>query len=130
MNAKQILGLAIVVVSVLGVSTTQLTELFGPNLAKQIGAACIILNGILGGSITIIAGNLAPEVQARQLSVLPAGQDAMVRSVLDMKGVEKIDVNKQANPTLAKIAVDPNVDKIAPTLEARTIVENTAKRVA
>jgi hypothetical protein len=47
-----------------------------------------------------------------------------------MPGVEKIDVNRNASPELAKLAVDPDIDKIAPTPESQIAVSRTAEKVA
>lgn len=114
LNGKQLLGIAIIVVSVLAISTTQLTDLFGPDAAKKVVAAAIILNGILGGTITLIGGDIS--------------QGQQVRQVLDMPGVEHININANANPTLAALAVDPNIDKISPTRAAQIAVEQIATR--
>lgn len=125
-NLKQGLGLAIVAVSVLAVSTTQLTDLFGPDAAKKIAAGAVMLNGILGGWITVIAGTLAPGDQAQQLLTQPGGARALVESVLSMPGVQKIDVNQKAGAELAQAAVDPTLPKIAPTPQAEAAVNRTA----
>lgn len=112
LNSKQLLGIAVVVVSVLAISTTQLTDLFGPDAAKKVVAAAIMLNGIFGGIIATIGGDLT--------------QGQQVKQVLAMPGVEKLDVNGKASPALAALAVDPNVNKIAPTPAAQSAVERIA----
>ncbi len=50
--------------------------------------------------------------------------------MLAMPGIEKINVNAAANQTLATIAMDPNVDKIAPTPSALATVTKTALEAA
>lgn len=127
LSSKQWISIAIATLGVLMISQAQLTDLFGANVAKIVQSASGLLNMILGSSLAVITGNVAPDVAARQLVQQPAGQDAMVREVLRMDGVEKIDVNKKANATLASIAVDPTVDKIAPIPEAVTTVTKTAE---
>jgi hypothetical protein len=44
-----------------------------------------------------------------------------------MPGVESITVNSQANKILAQVAVDPTLDKIAPTPAAAAAVNALAK---
>lgn len=115
LNATKIVGILIVVVSVLAVSTTQLTTIFGQASADKIVALAIMLNAILGGVVTVIGGPRPPT------------QDQQVREVLEMPGVERIDVNEQANKTLASLAMDKTVNKIGPTIGAAGAVAKTAK---
>lgn len=61
------------------------------------------------------------------VATVTSSQGAQVKSVLDMPGVDKIDINAQANKTLAALAVDKTVDKIAPTQGAEAAVIATAK---
>jgi hypothetical protein len=91
-------------------STPQLTVLFGANAVPYIIALATLGNGALGVFITVIGG-----------------QGTQLRNVLAMPGVEKIDVNDRASPTLAAIAIDPAQDKIAPTPAAMATVTATAK---
>lgn len=109
MNRNQTLGIIIAILGVLMISTANLTDLFGPAATKGIVSASALLNAILGAVLAAMAGQ--------------AGQ---VRDVLAMPGVEKITVNRDANSTLASIAVDPAVNKIAPTQIDRAAVEATA----
>lgn len=105
----QIIGILLVINGALIGSTAQLTDLFGPLAVKYIVAAASLANSILGGIITFISG-----------------QGAQLKNVLAMPGVEHIDVNEKANSVLATLAVDPTVNKIAPTLKAAAIVTTTA----
>lgn len=109
LNAKQIMAVVIAVLGVLMISTSQLTDLFGPTLAKSIVSTAALMNSILGSVLAVITG-----------------QAADIRSVLSMPGVERVTVNAMANKTLASIAVDPNQDKIAPTAAAEAAVERIA----
>lgn len=109
LNGKQIIAILAAVLSVLMVSTAQLTDLFGAQMAKTIVSIAGLVNTILTSVIAVLT------TQAQQ-----------VKDVLAMPGVEKIDVNAQANKTLATIAVDPTVDKIAPTRAAIDEVVKTA----
>lgn len=109
----QILGGVLVVNTVLVGGTTQLTDLFGAAMANHILSVCILGSGICGGFIMQMGG-----------------MGSQVRNVLGMTGVEKIDINGQANAALAKLAVDPTLDKIAPTAAAMATVTATAKAAA
>lgn len=81
-------------------ASAQLTDLFGPHIAHYIVSAFTFANILIGAFMVPFTG-----------------QTAMVKSVLAMPGVERLTVNANSNPTLATIAVDPNVDKIAPKAE-------------
>lgn len=106
----QIIGIILAVNGALTGATAQLTDLFGPLVAKDIVSVASLGSAILGGIITSISG-----------------QGAQIKNVLAMPGVERINVNAQANQTLAAIAIDPGVDKIAPTPAAMATVTQTAK---
>lgn len=86
------------------------TTLFGEPLTLKI-IACL---GLFNITLNSIGAALS-------------GQGNLVKDVLAMPGVEKINVNGAASQTLAAIAIDPAVDKIAPTLAAQQAVTNTAK---
>lgn len=106
----QIIGIVLIVNGALIGSAAQLTDLFGPQVAKYIISVASLGNSIFGGIVTMISG-----------------QGAQIKNVLAMPGIEKINVNAQANPTLAAIAVDPSIDKISPTPAAQESVQATAK---
>lgn len=106
----QIIGIILAVNGALTSATGQLTDLFGPTIAKDIASIASLGSAILGGIITSMSG-----------------QASQIKNVLAMPGVEKINVNAQANAALASIAVDPTVDKISPTPAAQTVVEQIAK---
>jgi hypothetical protein len=109
----QIIGIIIVVNGALIGSTAQLTDLLGPLIAKDIVSVASIGNSIFGGVIMMLSG-----------------QGSMVKSVLAMPGIEHIDVNSQASPALATLAVDKSINKIAPTEAAMDKVVATAKAAA
>lgn len=98
------------VISGLITGAALLTTLFGQDLTIKIVAGLGIANIVLSSVGTAFSG-----------------QDASIKDVLAMPGVSKIDVNDRANATLAKIAVDPAVDKIAPLPSALDKVTQTAK---
>ena len=84
--------------------------LFGQALALQIVAGLGVINIVLNSVATALSG-----------------QAQLVKDVANMPGVEKITVNEKANPVLAAVAVDPTVDKVAPTRSDFDVVTQTAK---
>ncbi len=110
LTRNQIIAITLAILGVLAGSATQLTDLFGANVAKT----------------AVTASSLVQTILASILAVM-TGQTSQVKDVLAMPGVEKLTVNAAANQTLASIAVDPKVDKIAPTTGAETAVTETAK---
>jgi hypothetical protein len=93
-----------------------LQTLFGQDLTIKIVAGLGIFGIILNSIGAAFSG---ADSQATQ-----------VRNVLAMPGVEKIDVNAKATPELAKLAVDPAMDKIAPMPNAMSAVQSLAKTAA
>jgi hypothetical protein len=110
LTTLQWLGVTLVINGALIGSTAQLTDLMGAHWAHIIVSVCSLGNSVLGGIVTMFSG-----------------QGTQVLNVKAMAGVDHIDVNEKANPTLAKIAMDPNEDKIAPTLAAQAQVAAIAK---
>lgn len=110
LNTKQIIAIVGAVVSVLMVSTAQLTDLLGPGVAKTITTVAGLVNMLL-----------------QSVTVALTSQTSTVKDVLAMPGVDKINVNAGANQTLASIAVDQKVDKIGPTPASAQAVEAIAK---
>lgn len=109
LNGKQIISIVGAILSVLMISTAQLTDLFGPGVAKSVVSVAGLGNLILQSIMTALTS-----------------QGSQVRDVLAMPGIEKIDVNAHANSTLAALAVDPLVNNIAPTQAAMRAVTETA----
>lgn len=112
LNGRQLMAGSLAILGALMVANTQLTDLFGPTLAKSIGSAAGLLNLMLGSALMAVTG-----------------QGSDIKNVLNMPGVESIKVNEKANQTLAVMAVDPLENKIAPTISAMNAVNNTAKGV-
>lgn len=107
----QMIGIILAVNGALTGATAQLTDLFGPLVAKDIVSVASLGSAILGGIITAISG-----------------QASQIRNVAAMPGVERVSINAQANPNVASVAVDPDQPKVgAATPEARTILTATAK---
>lgn len=109
LNGKQIISIIGAVISVLMVSSAQLTDLLGPGIAKTIVTVAGLTNMLL-----------------QSITVALTSQGSTVKDVAAMQGVEKISVNAQANQTLSQIAMDPNQDKVAPTQAAQVDVEKKA----
>lgn len=109
LNTKQIIAIAAAVISVLAVSTVQLTDVFGAGPAKAIASVCGLLNMILTSVLAAISG-----------------QGSLVRDVQSMEGVESIVVNKNANSTLAGLAIDPLQTKVEVKPGAEAEVNATA----
>lgn len=109
----QLFSIAIVVLGVLGTSTAQLTDLFGPAITKNIVSASTMLTSIIAG-----------------ISAMIGGQGSQIAAVQAMPGVEKIVVNEKANATLATMAVADENTKIEAAPTAQQAVQATAKAAA
>lgn len=96
LNRNQWLGIAIVIVSALSISTANLTDIFGAGVAKVIVSACSMLTTIFGGIVTVITG-----------------QTGMAQQLGNLTGV-KVQVDATADPSLAKLAVSPDNNGIEP----------------
>lgn len=103
------LGALILLNGVIIGGTSQLTDLFGSGLTHKLVSVASLANMFFGGLVSSFSK-----------------QSDMIKNVLAMPGVEKISVNAQANTTLATIAMDPSINKIAPTPAAVDAVTKTA----
>lgn len=110
LTGKQILSIVAAVVSALMLATTQLTDIFGPTVAKSIVSVAALANMILNSIVAALTG-----------------QASLVQDVRAMPGVQNIDINAQANQTLAKMAMDPTEDKVRAIPEDASAVLQTAK---
>lgn len=105
MHRNQIIAVVIAVLSVTAASTAQLTDLFGPTVAKTIISAAGFGNSVLAAVLAVFTG-----------------QNGIIKDAQAMPGVEKIVVNDQANKTLANIALDPAALKVeaeSPRVESK-----------
>ena len=91
------------------------------------GAA--LLQTLFGQDLTlkIVAGLGVAGIVLNSIGAAFSTQTSQIKDVLAMPGVERITVNAQANQPLAAVAIDPAVDKIAPTAAALSAVTQTAK---
>ena len=111
LTGKQWLSIIAAVVSALMLATTQLTDIFGPAIAKTVVSTAALANLVIN---SVIAGL--------------TGQSSLVRDVAAMPGVERITVNSAANQTLAAAATDPQQPKIGATDPGtRVVLTDTAK---
>lgn len=104
-------------------ATPQLTVLFGTVSVPYIIAVATIANGALGVFGMVIGGQ---KTQTSNVVSDPQSQEALIRAVLAMPGADKLLVNSQANHIMATLAVDPTVNKIAPTPMAQDAVAKIA----
>jgi hypothetical protein len=112
-NLKQVISIAIAVLGVLMISTTQLTDLFGEGVAKTIVSLAALLNTTLGSVMAVISST-----------------SQQFKDVSNTTGVEPLRINKDASPALAMLAVDPTINNIAPTSADRVEVEAKASGAA
>lgn len=110
LTGKQVLSIVVAILSVLMISTAQLTELLGPTIAKTIVTVAGLSNTIISSIVAALSG-----------------QASLVQDVRSMPGVERIEVNEKANQTLAKLAIDPLEDKIEVAPKAMPTVTRTAE---
>lgn len=108
-NLKQVIGIVIAILGVLMISTAQLTDLMGAGAAKTITSMAALLNSILGSVMAVITSSAQT-----------------VKDASNTLGVEPIRVNENASPAIAAMAIDPNVNNIAPTMTDRVAVEAKA----
>lgn len=111
LTTVQKIALAVAILSFLaaGGSATDLVAVFGSPAAKMIASVSSLGAGIGGIIVAFLTG-----------------QGATVRMVQDMPGVEKIVVNRQANATLAQLAVDAAQPKIEAVPSDEAQVTRTA----
>jgi hypothetical protein len=110
LTGKQIIAITSAIVSVLLVSTVQLTDIFGTKAAHTIISVAGLVNMVLSSVTAVISS-----------------QSALVKDVAAMPGVEGIRVNATANQSLATVATDPNQPKVGPIPGDRAQLEQTAK---
>ena len=111
LTTPQIFGIILIALGAVGTSTAQLDVLFGVQATKIIVSACTFGSTVIGAVLAFVTG-----------------QGAQVQSVLNMPGVEGIKVNKEANQTLAAMAVDPtqpNIGAASPAI--REVLKDTAR---
>jgi hypothetical protein len=111
LNSKQIIAIIGAIISVLMVSSAQLTDLIGAGWAKYIVTIAGLANMIL-----------------QSVTVALTTQTAQIKDVTAMPGVAKVLFNEQATPAAAAIATDPTQPKAAATTpEVRATLIQTAK---
>lgn len=109
LNGKQIISIAIAVLGVLMISTTQLTDLFGAGVAKTIVSLSALLNTTLGSVMAVISST-----------------SQQVKDVSNMQGVDPIRINANAPQALASLAINPSLNNIGPSEHEYEAVEAKA----
>lgn len=109
-NLNQVLAIIIAVLGVWVVSAANLTDLFGQGVAKLIVSASALTMSTLSAILGVLTG-----------------QASQVKAVSNMQGVEPIQINKNANSTLAQLAVDPTQPKIQPVPADTAAVRDNAR---
>lgn len=119
MNTAQKLALTIGILGFVATGGTQLTDIFAPfgSMAPLIVKEIVSLAGFVSGVLGIVL-------------TFTTGQGSQVAAVQSMPGVEKIVVNKDANATLAAMAVAPENNKIEAAPGAQSAVAATAAKAA
>lgn len=103
MTPKMILAIVVAILSVLIASTAQLSELFGPAVAKTIVTIASLVNSLLASIAAVLSS-----------------QASIVKEASQVPGVEPMKINANASPSVAAVAIDPQNLKIdaAPGAEA------------
>jgi mannose/fructose-specific phosphotransferase system component IIA len=110
LTTSQKIAIAVAILSVLSTSSALLTDIAGASVAK----------------IIVAVSSLCASVMSSVLAVL-TGQGSQIQAVRSMPGVETITVNKDANETLARLAVSSAEPKIKVLASDRAAVIETAK---
>ena len=110
LSGKQWIGIIGVILNTLMTSTALFTKIWGPDIASLIVMALGTVNTMFSG-----------------IGIVLASQINTVKDVLAMPGIEHVSVNSQATVGLAAMAVDPTVNKIAPTRAAMSDITESAK---
>lgn len=95
-NYKQTIAIFIAILSVLAVSSTNLQDLFGADIAKYIVSASNLLNTILASILAAYTSNMQATIDTSNI-----------------RGVE-VNVSRDAPQEIAALAVDPAQESIAP----------------
>lgn len=117
LNFNQKLAVTVAALSALAGGTAQLTDFFSfldPGtravVVKSVVSAATFLNTLIGAVLAVVTG-----------------QASMVKTVSAMEGVEPIRINSEANSTLARIAMDREVDNVMPAPGQTDAVREVAK---
>jgi hypothetical protein len=110
LSGKQWIGIVGVILNTLMTSTAVFTKIWGPDTASLIVMVLGMINTMFSG-----------------IGVILASQLNTVKDVLAMPGIEHVSVNSQATDGLAAMAIDPAINKIAPTRAAMADITETTK---
>lgn len=123
-NFKLILNILTSVNGGLITGAALLQTLIGQDLTLKIVAGL----GVAQIIISAVNSNLSTQSNVVQ-SVLadPNAQEAIIKNVMAMPGIEPLKVNAKANATVAALALDAGQSKISVLPEAQAQVAATAK---
>ncbi len=103
--------------------TNYLHDLLPNQAVTAIVAVAGLGNMFLGGLVTMFSTQAS---QTSNVMADPQAQEAIIRAVMNMPGIEPLRVNARANATVAALAMDPTQSKIAPIPQAQDAVAKTA----
>lgn len=101
LTTLQKVALLMITLNALAGGSAQLTPLAGQELTTIIVSIAALANTIVGGWVFVLTG-----------------QSNIVKTVAGMAGVERVNINAEANQALAKLAVDPEQPKVGGTTSA------------
>lgn len=111
LNSYQYFLIAVAILSAVSGMTAQFTDLFGAGPAHLIVTAASAANTLITAIMTPLVGNAS-----------------MVKNVAALPGVDRVQVNTQATPAIAAVAVDPAQTKVGGgTDQDQTALKEIAK---
>ena len=112
LTGKQVLLIISAVLSALVAASAQLTDIFGPTVAKEVISVVSLSNTVLTSIMVAITG-----------------QAQLVKDVAAMPGVERVSINEKASAPLAMVATDAAQPKVgATTPEVRETLKTIANQ--
>jgi hypothetical protein len=109
LNSKQIVLIVVAMLSFLASASANLTDLFGPGLAKIIVSTATFLNGLISASLAPFLSNTNVVLDAK-----------------DQTGVS-VNIDRYANQKLAALAIDPTQANISPAPGEAAAVSKVAE---
>lgn len=99
----QKIAISMAVLGVLSTSGVQLTDILGSGIAKSVVSVSGLINSVLAAIVAVISG-----------------QSAIIKQVAAIQGDDgkpalRINVNANASPTVASVAVDPAQPNVGAT---------------
>lgn len=107
-NAKQVVLIILSLLSFTAAATTQLTDVFGPGVAKGIASVASLLNGMMSAALAPFLSN-----------------SSVVKDAGALDGVN-VRVTGEAAPQIAALAVAPDNNGIEPARGEEVAVQQKA----